>query len=207
MICDRNCALGGLLILAPWMGGFQSEIEAAADLPGWAWLLFFAVALLAIFWWWWVTRPGQLHEVHELESHLGHGEHDSHNHAGHAAQHGPAAEPPIAEVVLPVEAEPGTGEVMAAPLPSEPFGDVTPDDLTRIEGIGPKIAGLLRDNGVLTFDQLSRADVAWLNTLLEGARLQMHDPGTWPEQAALAAAGKWDEFRALTDQLKGGRKA
>jgi hypothetical protein len=32
------------------------------------------------------------------------------------------------------------------------------------------------------------------------------DPGTWTEQAALAAAGKWDEFKELTERLKGGRR-
>jgi hypothetical protein len=34
----------------------------------------------------------------------------------------------------------------------------------------------------------------------------MHDPTTWPAQAKLAAAGKWDELKAMQDNLKGGRK-
>lgn len=205
MICDRNCALSGLLIFAPFVGGFHTEIEAAAELPGWVWLLFFLIALVAIFWWWWVTRPGQMHEIHELEAHLGHEAHDTH--AGHASTHEPVKAASIAETVVPATAEIEAEPRAEAPLPSEPFGDVIPDDLTRIEGIGPKIARLLRENGVQTFDQLARADADWLISLLEGARLQMHDPASWPEQAALAAAGKWDEFNDLAAQLKGGRQA
>jgi len=33
----------------------------------------------------------------------------------------------------------------------------------------------------------------------------MHDPTTWPQQADLAANGKWDELKVLQDELNGGR--
>jgi hypothetical protein len=33
----------------------------------------------------------------------------------------------------------------------------------------------------------------------------MHDPTSWPDQAACLAEGRWDDFVALTDRLAGGR--
>ena len=32
------------------------------------------------------------------------------------------------------------------------------------------------------------------------------EPETWPEQAKLAAAGKWDELAVLQERLTGGRE-
>jgi NADH-quinone oxidoreductase subunit I len=100
----------------------------------------------------------------------------------------------------------------AAPAPEETFvpaaAPATPDDLKVIEGIGPKIAALLQSAGITTFARLAATDVSRLDQLLVEANLRrLADPGTWPEQAKLAAAGDWDAFKALTDQLKGGRRA
>ncbi len=83
------------------------------------------------------------------------------------------------------------------------------DDLKKIEGIGPKISEILKEGGIHTFDDLAKADVEKLKGLLHdaGSRYRMHDPTTWPEQAALAAAGKWEELDVLQDELKGGKKA
>ena len=82
-----------------------------------------------------------------------------------------------------------------------------PDDLKKIEGIGPKIAGLLVADGITTFAALGKARQTKLKAILEaaGSRYKMHDPTTWPKQAKLAAAGKWDELKTLQDELKGGR--
>jgi chromosome segregation ATPase len=81
------------------------------------------------------------------------------------------------------------------------------DDLTKIEGIGPKINGLLNDAGIYTFAKLSATKYEKLKTILEeaGERYRMHDPSTWPKQAELAANGKWDELKKLQDELKGGK--
>jgi small subunit ribosomal protein S1 len=81
------------------------------------------------------------------------------------------------------------------------------DDLKKIEGIGPKIAELLSNGGIDTFTKLSEAKVDDIKAILEeaGSRYKMHDPSTWPDQAKLAADGKWDELAVLQDNLKGGR--
>ncbi|MGQ9599999.1 MAG: helix-hairpin-helix domain-containing protein [Anaerolineae bacterium] len=84
-----------------------------------------------------------------------------------------------------------------------------PDDLTRIEGIGPRIAEVLQEAGLRTFAQLAAADVGQIEQILERAdpRLRgLADPTTWPEQAALAAEGRWDVLAELQQRLKGGRQ-
>jgi large subunit ribosomal protein L17 len=84
-----------------------------------------------------------------------------------------------------------------------------PDDLTRIEGIGPKISGILQEAGITTFAQLADTDPGSLEEILEAAdpRLRrLADPATWPEQAALAAGNEWEAHEALLGELKGGRR-
>lgn len=87
-----------------------------------------------------------------------------------------------------------------------PVKETKKDDLTKIEGIGPKIQGLLYDDNIVTYNNLADSEVSSLETILDnaGPRYRMHDPGTWPEQAKLAALGKWDELKKWQDELDGG---
>ncbi|MEZ4950121.1 MAG: helix-hairpin-helix domain-containing protein [Saprospiraceae bacterium] len=84
----------------------------------------------------------------------------------------------------------------------------TADDLTKIEGVGPKIAGLMKEAGIVTFDQLAKAKAEVLKEVLNnaGPRFKMHDPSTWTEQATLAAKGDFDTLKKLQDELKGGKR-
>ncbi len=81
------------------------------------------------------------------------------------------------------------------------------DDLTVVEGIGPKIAELCQGIGITTWAELSVTEVSLLRTMLNdaGQRFKSHDPSTWPRQAGLLAAGAWAEFKTFTDELDGGR--
>jgi predicted flap endonuclease-1-like 5' DNA nuclease len=81
------------------------------------------------------------------------------------------------------------------------------DDLKRIEGIGPKIEKLLNGAGIHTWADLGDADIGRLKGVLEraGERYKMHDPTSWPDQAKLAAAGRWKELDDLQERLLGGR--
>ncbi|MCP5266331.1 MAG: 50S ribosomal protein L21 [Burkholderiaceae bacterium] len=83
------------------------------------------------------------------------------------------------------------------------------DDLTKVEGIGPKICQVFHDAGILTFAQLAQTPVERLKELLAaaGSRFASHDPTTWPQQAGLAASGDWDALKKLQDELDGGRPA
>lgn len=92
--------------------------------------------------------------------------------------------------------------------PAKKEATTASDDLKKIEGIGPKIAEHLNNGGIHTFSDLANASQETLQGILDaaGSRYKMHDPTTWPEQSALAAAGKWDELKVLQDELDGGRK-
>lgn len=81
------------------------------------------------------------------------------------------------------------------------------DNLTKIEGIGPKIAELMKAENINTFADLANTDVDKLKEILAaaGGRYKSHDPSTWPQQAKLAAEGNWDELKKLQDELDGGR--
>lgn len=63
------------------------------------------------------------------------------------------------------------------------------DDLTVVEGIGPKIDEILKQNGIRTYSQLARTDVSQLETILDkaGVSFCMADPASRPEQASWAA--------------------
>ena len=93
--------------------------------------------------------------------------------------------------------------VGAAAVPPPPA-----DDLTKIEGIGPKIQTLLNNIGIYTFADLSEATLEQLKAMLDeaGPAYTLADPSTWPKQADLAAKGKWDELQELQDYLKGGKE-
>ena len=81
------------------------------------------------------------------------------------------------------------------------------DKLTIVEGIGPKIAGLLQADGIETFADLAKTKVATLSKILKdaGPRFSMHKPNSWPKQARLARYGKMDALKKLQAELKGGR--
>lgn len=84
---------------------------------------------------------------------------------------------------------------------------IEPDDLEKIEGIGPKISALLQQNGIITFNELANTDIDRLNEILDKAKIHIAQPDTWPNQAKLAADGKWNELEKLQDELIGGRHA
>lgn len=81
------------------------------------------------------------------------------------------------------------------------------DDLTKIEGIGPKIEHLLNEAGILNFAQLASADRDTIKSILDkgGPQFKMHEPKTWPKQAQLADNAEWNELKAYQDELLGGR--
>lgn len=81
------------------------------------------------------------------------------------------------------------------------------DDLRKIEGIGPKIAGIFNNNGIFTFAELANTSVGVLKHILKegGSRFRLADPGTWPMQARLAADGEWAQLKVLQDVLDGGK--
>ncbi|MCJ8269222.1 MAG: hypothetical protein MJK04_07435, partial [Psychrosphaera sp.] len=83
------------------------------------------------------------------------------------------------------------------------------DDLTLIEGIGPKTQDLLGESHIQTFKQLAETPVNDLQAMLDagGSRFKLCHPDTWPEQAQLASDQHWQALDELKLQLKGGRRS
>lgn len=110
----------------------------------------------------------------------------------------PDAEPPsLAKVTLDVSAQ--VGDTSAA-IAATPGAVITVQDLVRIDGIGPRIAGVLIDAGIDTFEKLAGASEADLRETLSKAGIRLAPSiNTWAEQAAYAARGDWagmDAFNA-----------
>ena len=115
----------------------------------------------------------------------------------------PKAEPKVEAVAPtpPPAAKPAKGEKI-----SFDGKKYLPDDHKIVEGIGPKISELLVAGGITTWAELAATDITKIKNILTeaGSRYKMHDPGTWPKQAGLAAEGKWDELKEYQDYLEGG---
>ena len=81
------------------------------------------------------------------------------------------------------------------------------DDLTKIEGIGPKIGEVLTSNGISTFALLAGSTPESIKAFLDAAEgnFAAHETTTWPAQAQMAADGKWDELKKWQDELDGGK--
>lgn len=96
-------------------------------------------------------------------------------------------------------------EVFTAP-PQEAWTNDN-EDLKIIEGIGPKIEGLLKDAGIINWEELADASLDLLKSILDdaGPRFRLHDPETWPTQAQLAIRGEWKLLKEYQDELIGGR--
>jgi predicted flap endonuclease-1-like 5' DNA nuclease len=82
------------------------------------------------------------------------------------------------------------------------------DDLTKVEGIGPKIQEHLNNGGIFSFEELAKSPVSRLQEILDaaGPLYKVHNPETWPEQAKLAAQGEWIALSKWQDELKGGKR-
>lgn len=80
------------------------------------------------------------------------------------------------------------------------------DDLTKIEGIGPKSSEALVAAGVDTFAKLAASTPEKITEILTAASSTLAHlaPTTWPRQAQMAADGNWDELKKWQDELDGG---
>ena len=95
-----------------------------------------------------------------------------------------------------------------APVVVEDITEVAAaDNLEIVEGIGPKIAEILADNGITSYAQLADMTPDAIKEILvaAGPNFAGKEPETWPKQAELARDGKMDELKALQDELIGGR--
>lgn len=172
------------VLLAQETQGLQTDI---LGLPLWVWLVALIVVIVLLYL---LLRPSP-----------------------------PEASPFIEENTQPVEEKPAEAAAVA-PEPVEPQPEAAPvpatspfldeadslDDLTIIEGIGPKISSALREAGINTFQKLADTSPARITEILKAAGFTLFDASTWPEQASLIVAAKWTELRALQEKLIAGRR-
>lgn len=109
----------------------------------------------------------------------------------------PVAEAPAAEAPV---AEKTKAKASASAKITLPSGKkVKADDLKLVEGVGPKIEGLLHDAGIKTWADLAGTDTDRLKAILDeaGSQYNMHDPSTWAKQAQLAHDGNWEDRKSV----------
>ena len=158
----------------------------------WLLLVFLAFFFLMVVVGWWVSRRngGQAEILHEAPVH----------HEEHIVSAEPVSNTEAAVMSIPHEVP----VIMETPTATETVS--VPDDLVRLEGIGPKVARVLNDAGITTFAGLAGANAADIQKILSAAGLQMMNPEGWIEQAVLAAKGDWAALEKLQGELKGGRR-
>lgn len=99
--------------------------------------------------------------------------------------------------------EPKKQAPVKKPAPAAKAPAPQSDDLTRIEGIGPKTASILNQAGITSFQALTVLTSEEIKDILRAAKGR-GVPTSWPQQAKLAAAGDWDGLKKLQAELKGG---
>jgi predicted flap endonuclease-1-like 5' DNA nuclease len=117
---------------------------------------------------------------------------------------GYSATPAASPVMRTAAALPGGVDVVAAAAAG--FSIKGMDDIIIIEGIGPKIKELFNTHGVSTFEQIAKMSVPEMSAILDkgGARFKLANPGSWAEQARLAANNEWAALKKLQDELYAG---
>ena len=108
----------------------------------------------------------------------------------------------------------GSGEVQSLaagavdPGSDEAFEDdeIRADDLSRIEGIGPKISEILIAGGIRTFRRLATMPEESVRSIVNAGGVSfIPSVGTWAGQAALLRDGDEAGFQTLVDRLLAGR--
>lgn len=84
-------------------------------------------------------------------------------------------------VILPPDEEKLAAKPVPAAKPKAP--PAGPDDLTSIDGIGPKYAAVLAEAGVDTFGKLAEMAAADVHEIFRAATGRTPDPSDWIKQA------------------------
>lgn len=201
------------------LGTFDSN-----DVPISLLLVGLALIVIGIGGWLIMLRPWEKFDDLKTPYFTGHEEHAAEK-AGEAEAHAAAA-PVVTEAAAPVaaakpvEAKPvkAAAPVEAAAKPAEakpvksappveaaaPAPAVTADDLTLIEGIGPKSAEALKSAGVTTFAQVAKMSPEELEKIVKGKKVRL--VGTtehWPRQAEIAATGDLTALEGYRKRVKG----
>jgi len=205
-----------ILVLSSSLAAASSRAAAEnSGIPSWVWPVL--VLMIGFLVWWWLRKPAEDGSSHILTQRPDNNSQppvlpliaqapsapDGIRTMPHKASHGPTPRPVTAEApAATLEPEEEREDKLPAVAPL----NVKPDDLTIVEGVGPKINQVLHAAGIQSLFQLSESEVVNLKEILAAAGLKLADPTTWPQQARLAIAGDLENLKALQSTLRGGRK-
>lgn len=163
------------------------------------WVPLAIILIVVLIFWWGLTRSSIPQEEESGEKHeVDHGD----------EVEGAELEAVEAEAEIEQDDQPIQKTVEEQVIAEEIKSATAADDLEAIEGIGPKIAGILATAGITTYAQLADTDVAKLEQIVRvDAGIRIANPESWPAQAALAASGDWDGLQDLQDRLTAGRQS
>jgi large subunit ribosomal protein L27 len=94
----------------------------------------------------------------------------------------PIVDVDVAVAEAPVKEAP---KAKAAPVVEEPKAEAKGDNLTKLDGVGPKLAEILNEAGLNSFADVAGTSVEKFKEILEaaGSRYASKDPQPWIEQA------------------------
>ena len=76
------------------------------------------------------------------------------------------------------------------------------EDLTRLNGIGPKLAEAMQNAGIHNYAQLSEMTADEIAICLNGIRYNKNLLDSWPKQAVFAAQKDWNGLKQFQSSLK-----
>jgi len=123
------------------------------------------------------------------------------NSSGIAPLAAAAASPKTPEVKSSIAASDGGGKKSI-------YSGIKSDNLQIVEGIGPKMESVLKENGVSSHADLASQTFDSLQAILGkyGDKYKIIDPSTWAQQAGYAASGDYDGMIDLQKKLDGGKE-
>lgn len=124
-----------------------------------------------------------------------------------------AAEASDAELAAGVSALAGAGKPeanipsVAKPASKSIYAGIKPDNLQIVEGIGPKMESVLKENGIDTLATLGSKSTDEIQAILNkyGDKYKIIDPKTWSTQASMAGDGNFDGLIDYQKRLNAGK--
>ncbi|MBN2636289.1 MAG: 50S ribosomal protein L27 [Prolixibacteraceae bacterium] len=97
----------------------------------------------------------------------------------------PIVEVEVAEAPVKKAKTEAKAEVKEEVKAEAPKAEVNTDDLTKLTGVGPKLAEILAEGGFSTYAEVAAASVEEIQKVLEsaGSRYASKDPAPWIEEA------------------------
>jgi large subunit ribosomal protein L30 len=90
-------------------------------------------------------------------------------------------------------------------LPAKYLNKDGSEDITKVEGVGPKTKTILIEAGIDSFAKIAAKTPDEIRDIVKnGGGRSVPSIDTWPEQAALLASGDVEGFEKLAQELDGG---